>query len=87
MITTTRALNDPRHESDMEQVSRRGNYDSGEDFVLAKTPSQMVDAISELLDDASKRQRIEEAARRSVERDFGWDQIAHRQTRLYREFL
>jgi hypothetical protein len=35
MIPTTRAPIDPRHENVMERTShRRGNYDSGEDFVL-----------------------------------------------------
>jgi hypothetical protein len=34
MIPTTRAPIEPPARFDMEQTSRRGNYDSGEDFVL-----------------------------------------------------
>jgi hypothetical protein len=34
MIPTTRVPNEPPARFDMEQTSRRGNYDSGEDFVL-----------------------------------------------------
>jgi GT2 family glycosyltransferase/glycosyltransferase involved in cell wall biosynthesis len=59
----------------------------GEDFVLVKSGTQMADAVSELLNDESKRRQIETAARRRVEHDFGWDQIARRQSGLYREFL
>jgi glycosyltransferase involved in cell wall biosynthesis len=59
----------------------------GEDFVLAKTAGDMADAISELLDDFSKRRRIQMAARRRAQNDYSWDQIARRQTLLYRELL
>ncbi len=59
----------------------------GEDFVLAKTAGEMALAISELLDNSSKRRRIEEAARRRAENDYGWDRIARRQALLYRELL
>ncbi|HEY7388058.1 MAG TPA: glycosyltransferase [Bryobacteraceae bacterium] len=57
----------------------------GEDFVLAKTATEMADAITDLLDDESKRRRIETTARRRAENDYGWDQIARRQACLYRE--
>jgi glycosyltransferase involved in cell wall biosynthesis len=58
-----------------------------EDFVLVETAAQMACAIEELLENPASRNRIESAARRRVERDFGWDRIAQRQAELYRELL
>jgi glycosyltransferase involved in cell wall biosynthesis len=63
------------------------DLEPGEDFVLAKTATQMADAITELLGDEARRRRIEIAARRRVENDYGWDEIARRQASLYRQFL
>jgi len=57
----------------------------GQDFILAKTASEMTEAIGKLLDDPARRRRLEAAARSRVERDFGWDQIARHQMLLYRE--
>ena len=59
----------------------------GRDFVLVKTGAEMVAAIHQLLDDPAARAKIEAAARARVERDFGWDRIAHQQAALYRELL
>jgi len=59
----------------------------GEDFILAKSAAQMIDAVGELLEDEAKRRRIEAAARRRVEKHYGWDEIARRQAGLYRELL
>jgi glycosyltransferase involved in cell wall biosynthesis/GT2 family glycosyltransferase len=57
----------------------------GTDFVLAQTAEEMAAAIEKLLSDPDQRRRIEGAARQRVEREFGWDEIARRQARLYRE--
>jgi glycosyltransferase involved in cell wall biosynthesis/GT2 family glycosyltransferase len=57
---------------------------SGEDLVVASGPEEMARAIQALLEDPAARMRLERQARARVERDFGWDAIAARQTRLYR---
>jgi glycosyltransferase involved in cell wall biosynthesis len=57
---------------------------SGEDLVVASGPEEMARAIQALLEDPAARARLERQARARVERDFGWDAIAARQTRLYR---
>ncbi|HYA17538.1 MAG TPA: glycosyltransferase [Bryobacteraceae bacterium] len=44
----------------------------------------MAAAINDLLDHPGRRHAIEQAARDTVERDFGWDPIARRQAELYR---
>ena len=44
-------------------------------------------AIERLLGDPGQRRRIEAAARQRVEREFGWDTIARRQARLYRDLI
>jgi Glycosyl transferases group 1 len=44
----------------------------GEDFVLVKDAPEMAEAIENLLRDPAKRNRLETAARRRVERDFDW---------------
>jgi GT2 family glycosyltransferase/glycosyltransferase involved in cell wall biosynthesis len=59
----------------------------GEDFVLAQTAVAIAEAIADLLRDPAKRKRLETAARLRVERDYGWDEIARRQTQLYRDLL
>jgi GT2 family glycosyltransferase/glycosyltransferase involved in cell wall biosynthesis len=59
----------------------------GEDFLLTKSASEMAEAIDDLLVHPLKRERLEAAARRRVELDYGWDEIARRQARLYRALL
>jgi GT2 family glycosyltransferase/glycosyltransferase involved in cell wall biosynthesis len=56
---------------------------AGEDFVLVKGADEMAEAIERLLDDSRLRNGIEAAARRRVERDYGWDEIARRQAELW----
>ncbi len=58
---------------------------AGEDFILAKTAGEMAEAISDLLRNPARRQRLETAARLRVQRDYGWDGIARRQAQLYRD--
>jgi GT2 family glycosyltransferase/glycosyltransferase involved in cell wall biosynthesis len=57
----------------------------GEDVIVTETAAEMAAAITSLFDDAPRRRAIEAAARRRVERDFNWDEIARRQARLYHE--
>ena len=59
----------------------------GEDSRLVHTAEEMAAAIERLLADPAARARIEAAARARVERDYGWDSIARRQSALYRELL
>jgi glycosyltransferase involved in cell wall biosynthesis/GT2 family glycosyltransferase len=56
----------------------------GADVIVVHTGAEMARAILELLDDPAARKRIESEARRTVERDFNWDQIAGRQAEIYR---
>ncbi len=58
-----------------------------DDFLVARTAAEMAAAIERLLSDAGERRRIEAGARRRVEREFGWDTIARRQARLYRDLI
>jgi glycosyltransferase involved in cell wall biosynthesis len=60
---------------------------AGEDFLLVRTAEETAATIEKLLGDPGERRRIEAAARRRVEREFGWDAIARRQAELYRSFL
>ena len=57
----------------------------GEDFVLVETAGEMAAAIERLLASPAERREIEAAARRRVERDYGWDAIARKQAALYSE--
>jgi len=59
----------------------------GEDFVLVHTAGQMAQAIEKLMENPAERQRIGAAARRRVERQYNWDEIARRQAEIYRELL
>ncbi len=59
----------------------------GEDFLLVKDAAEMIRAIDGLRQDDTLRRRLETAARRRVERDYGWDEIARRQAQLYRELI
>jgi glycosyltransferase involved in cell wall biosynthesis len=55
----------------------------GEDFVLAQGGDEMAEAIRNLLADPAARVRLETAARRRVELEFGWEAIGRRQALLY----
>jgi glycosyltransferase involved in cell wall biosynthesis/GT2 family glycosyltransferase len=59
----------------------------GNDFLLARTAAEMAAAIERLLTHPDERRRIEAAARQRVEREFGWDTVARRQARLYRDLI
>jgi glycosyltransferase involved in cell wall biosynthesis len=60
---------------------------AGKDVIVASTAAQMVQSISELLDNPAKRGTIERQARMTVERRFDWDVIAGQQKRLYEELM
>jgi len=57
----------------------------GRDFVLAETGAKMAEAIAWLLASPGECARLAAAGRRRVEEAYGWDEIARRQTELYRE--
>jgi glycosyltransferase involved in cell wall biosynthesis len=57
----------------------------GKDFVLVKSAAEMIEAIEDLLANPERRKGMEVIARRRVEREYGWDEIARQQAELYRE--
>ncbi len=59
----------------------------GEDFVLVHKAAEMAEAIEKLMDSPDECARLGAAARRRVERQYNWDEIARRQADLYRELL
>jgi glycosyltransferase involved in cell wall biosynthesis len=60
---------------------------NGIDLAVAPATSGMARAIRDLFDDPALRRRFEQTARRTAERDWGWDSIAARQTALYESLL
>ena len=59
----------------------------GEDFTLVHTAAEMAAAIENLLASPAECHRLAAAGRRRVEDRYGWDEIARRQTELYREVM
>jgi glycosyltransferase involved in cell wall biosynthesis len=59
----------------------------GEDFILVHTAAEMAAAIEKLLASPAECHRLAAAGRRRVEDRYGWDEIARRQTELYREVM
>ncbi len=58
-----------------------------QDFLLVKSGAEMARAITCLFDDPPARAKLEQSARLTVEREYGWDAIAARQAGLYRELM
>ena len=63
------------------------DLDPGGDFVRVETAEEMARAIERLMDDPAECARMGAAARRRVEREYNWDEIARRQSLLYRELM
>jgi glycosyltransferase involved in cell wall biosynthesis len=59
----------------------------GEDFMLVHSAAEMAAAIGKLLASPDDCHRLAAAGRRRVEDKYGWDEIARRQTELYREVM
>jgi glycosyltransferase involved in cell wall biosynthesis len=59
----------------------------GEDFVLVHSAAEMAETIEKLLASPAECRRLAAAGRRRVEESYGWDEIARRQTELYREVI
>lgn len=55
----------------------------GEHALLGDTPQEFAAAVVRLLDDPALRRRLGQAARRLVERDYGWDAIGERMLEVY----
>jgi glycosyltransferase involved in cell wall biosynthesis len=55
------------------------------DFVLVRTGAEMADAVARLFASPNECRRLAAAGRKRVEEAYGWDEIARRQTVLYRE--
>jgi GT2 family glycosyltransferase/glycosyltransferase involved in cell wall biosynthesis len=60
---------------------------NGVDLVVATGAASLAHAIRDLLASPVRRRRFEQTARRTAERDWGWDAIAARQKALYRALL
>jgi glycosyltransferase involved in cell wall biosynthesis len=60
---------------------------AGDEFVLVRSAEEMAEAIERLLASPGECQRLAAAGRRRVEESYGWDEIARRQTDLYREVM
>jgi glycosyltransferase involved in cell wall biosynthesis len=58
---------------------------AGSDVIVTANAGEMATAIQQLLGDPARRLEIERRARRTAEHDFGWDAIARRQERLFRD--
>ena len=57
----------------------------GADVIVANAAQEMADAIERLLVNPAERIAIEQHARQTAERSYGWDAIAERQRELYRK--
>ena len=60
---------------------------NGHDLLVAPAAGSMASAIRDVLGDAALRRRLERNARRTAERDWGWDHIAGRQRALYEDLI
>ena len=59
----------------------------GIDFILVHTGAEMAEAIVRLLAAPEACERLSAAGRRRVEESYGWDEIARRQSELYRKLI
>ena len=60
---------------------------TGQEVLVADEPEEMAEAIRRVSVDSQKRKSLESNARTWVEREFGWDEIGERQSKLYEEFI
>ncbi|MFN0166490.1 MAG: glycosyltransferase family 4 protein [Bryobacteraceae bacterium] len=63
------------------------NVTPGIDVLVGSAPGELAASIFEVLNDPSRRKQIEQQARATAERFYGWDRIAERQDRLYRSLI
>jgi GT2 family glycosyltransferase/glycosyltransferase involved in cell wall biosynthesis len=63
------------------------DLDRGKDVIVAGSAEEMANAIARLLDHPDQRAALEQHARQTAERVYGWDAIAQRQAELYRSLL
>jgi GT2 family glycosyltransferase/glycosyltransferase involved in cell wall biosynthesis len=59
----------------------------GRDAIVTDSADEMAAEITRLLDDPAARAALQEHARATAERVYGWDAIAERQAELYRSLL
>jgi glycosyltransferase involved in cell wall biosynthesis len=55
--------------------------------VVANTAEELARAITELVESPDRRRTLEDQARRTAERLYGWDAIAAVQKKLYESLL
>lgn len=63
------------------------DVEAGTEAVIVPTVAEMADAVMRLFEDEAARAAMESAARRKVERRYGWDAIERRQAEMYRSLI
>ena len=63
------------------------DLEPGRDFILVHTGAEMAEAIAKLFASPDECRRLAAAGRRRVEESYGWDEIARKQTELYRALI
>ncbi|MFN0105284.1 MAG: glycosyltransferase [Bryobacteraceae bacterium] len=60
------------------------DLEDGRDVLIANTGPEMAAAIRRLIDNPQERKALEQSARQTAERNYGWDRIGSVQAELYR---
>ena len=60
---------------------------SGADVIVANAPEEMAAAITRLLDVSAERTALEQHARATADRVYGWKAMAQVQKQLYNDLL
>ncbi|MBL8233823.1 MAG: glycosyltransferase [Bryobacterales bacterium] len=63
------------------------DLENGRDVLVVESGEAMAAAIADLLKDPVRRRALEMHARATVEREFGWEQIARKQRELYERLI
>jgi glycosyltransferase involved in cell wall biosynthesis len=63
------------------------DLERGKDVIVTDSAEEMGGAIARLLDHPEERRAMEQHARETAERVYGWDAIAEKQAELYRSLL
>ena len=64
-------------------VNGLDELENARDVVVVNTGAEMAEAISALIHDPARREKLEKEARRTAVNRFDWDAIAKRQAELY----
>jgi glycosyltransferase involved in cell wall biosynthesis len=55
--------------------------------IVTDQAKEMAEVITRLLDSPEERSAVEQHARQTAEREYGWDAIAEKQEKLYESLL